>query len=457
MMLLTNGTGGTGTILPRTNLGIWTQTYTVANSVSPLVTSIVTGYRTNRREGTLVSPPRLIAVGPTPDAYVVVPNRIRLEFDRIMNAEATNAANYAVFNKVSGVPSMPGRGLTVTMNASNGHTIVWLDAGFNQTTDILRAIATYIEPFTSGKIRDAKSNALVASLSFPATGDKNYWTNAFLINAGIGGVVNDAGGGVKVTVGAGALPVNAWVNVDTSMSAELLAKVSTADGAAGTSRFLEPITAENFVRRVTGFDSGTQPVLNLGGAESGRIVEFKYRDDNGDGIVDGTGVSVDLLAVYVLNESTSRWERLESKVDKITKTVTAVMNGLGVIVTLLSSTETVEFEPLSAANPYNPADGDLKLTAFMKKNGWIRVTVLDILGRIVRRLEPAPGLTKLEVRNILPGANGRRIREDEMPKWDGKNGRGDTVADGVYVIVFEREYEDGEKEKPYLWKQAVLK
>jgi len=73
-------------------------------------------------------------------------------------------------------------------------------------------------------------------------------------------------------------------------------------------------------------------------------------------------------------------------------------------------------------NPFNPAEGDGTIRYSLKDAGNITIKIYDVSGKVVRTL----------IDNISKAA-----QTEFSQRWDGKNGEGQVVANGVYFYVIQ--------------------
>ncbi len=106
--------------------------------------------------------------------------------------------------------------------------------------------------------------------------------------------------------------------------------------------------------------------------------------------------------------------------------------------TLTSAVFAESFQPQN--NPFNPFDGPTQFSYTLAKDSDIELAIYTLTGKLVRRYSFSAGAQY--------GSAGV-----QTPSWDGRNGDGALVRDGVYVVALTN-LTTGEK--AYL-KQAVLK
>lgn len=96
-----------------------------------------------------------------------------------------------------------------------------------------------------------------------------------------------------------------------------------------------------------------------------------------------------------------------------------------------------------APNPFNPERGPQKLMYRLQEPSAVFVTIVDLLGNLVREIEVPNG-----------GEGGRP--EDNVIFWDGRNGEGNTVGNGGYIIRIEA-VTAGDRSNSATDKSAVVK
>ena len=162
-------------------------------------------------------------------------------------------------------------------------------------------------------------------------------------------------------------------------------------------------------------------------AKTGTLT-MKYRDANGDGVVDGTNpeVRVDTLDAWSLDEKTKLWTMLPpSQLNEKEKTLTVSFRGPGVYSMIGAMATTVEkvyafpvpFRPngpnagSGAGQTGTEADGIKFIN--MPQKGELDIYTLD--GKLVRKIDVSYQ---------------ENIGEK---KWDAKTASGSRVASGVYI------------------------
>jgi hypothetical protein len=89
-------------------------------------------------------------------------------------------------------------------------------------------------------------------------------------------------------------------------------------------------------------------------------------------------------------------------------------------------------------NPFDPTRQSITLQYYLKQNSDVGVAIYDLLGGLVKTWKITAGDT-----NASAGLN--------MLAWDGKNGQGDVVANGGYIVFV---HADGQNKK---FKVLVIK
>lgn len=145
-------------------------------------------------------------------------------------------------------------------------------------------------------------------------------------------------------------------------------------------------------------------------------ISLEYPDADGNGIVDGTQVNADTLAVYFLREGGASWTKLPGGgVDKAKRSVSAPTTHF----TLFTLVGGAAASDLSGArvfpNPLRPSLGHSKMT-FRLLPASSRVRIYTLAGERVAQLEGDSSGTAI---------------------WDGRNSSGRPAASGVYLAVVE--------------------
>ncbi|MBI5744156.1 MAG: right-handed parallel beta-helix repeat-containing protein [Elusimicrobia bacterium] len=145
-------------------------------------------------------------------------------------------------------------------------------------------------------------------------------------------------------------------------------------------------------------------------------ITFTYKDDDGNGIVDGTLASVDRLKVYTVPDAGGSWTALATSVDKAHKTITAStehFSFFSVFASQAGGLGSVKVYPV----PWQPASGgrfDAAAVTFTGLPASARIKIYTINGELVRQLD---------VVSLDAG----------IKTWDGTNSVGHKAASGVYL------------------------
>ena len=162
-------------------------------------------------------------------------------------------------------------------------------------------------------------------------------------------------------------------------------------------------------------------------AKNGEL-SMRYKDDNGDGILDGSNppVRVDTIKTWTLDEELAMWAKLPaSSLDSVSRTITVPFLSPGVYALLGMVDESVKDTfafpvPFRPSGPHSgPSQGqtgteqDGITFTNVPQVGNIEIYTLD--GRLVRKLPIPAGL-------VIPKL-----------KWDVRTAGGDRAASGVYL------------------------
>ena len=202
-------------------------------------------------------------------------------------------------------------------------------------------------------------------------------------------------GALLISVPANAVPEDISLNIEpTNLDAEQQAAIEALNpiGVAykmSDMQFLQPVT-----------------------------LVFSYKDENDDGIVDGTGILETDLRIFYWNGS--QWVDVGGNVDPSTNTVTGVVTHLSTYAVMGDST--VQTRQLLSdvaflANPFEPAiDGETPLRMFLRDPARVTLTLWNKRGnKIIHRVE-----------KNLSG-----YTEDLF--WNGKDTLGREVPTGLYI------------------------
>lgn len=160
--------------------------------------------------------------------------------------------------------------------------------------------------------------------------------------------------------------------------------------------------------------SNGQSLLSAGKTAA---VSLSYRDDNGDGIVDGTGASVERLRMFTAPDGGGAWTEMPTTVDRARKTISGTtehFSFFSVFATPSASVGSVKAYP----NPWQPGSGGRFDAAGVTLSGLplaARIRIYTLLGELVRALD------------VTAADAGTKV-------WDGRNTEGRKAASGVYLV-----------------------
>ena len=143
---------------------------------------------------------------------------------------------------------------------------------------------------------------------------------------------------------------------------------------------------------------------------------FSYKDDDNNGIVDGTLASVERLKVYTVPDAGGAWTQLATSVDRTNKTITGVtthFSFFSVFAAPASGLSAIKVYPV----PWQPGAGgrfDAAGVTFSNLPATARVKIYTITGELVRLME------------VTSADGGIKV-------WDGRNSEGHKAASGIYL------------------------
>lgn len=143
---------------------------------------------------------------------------------------------------------------------------------------------------------------------------------------------------------------------------------------------------------------------------------FSYKDDDNNGIVDGTLASVERLKVYTVPDSGGSWTQLATSVDRTNKTITGVtthFSFFSVFAAPASGLSAIKIYPV----PWQPGAGgrfDAAGVTFSNLPATARIKIYTITGELVRLME------------VTSSDGGVKV-------WDGRNSEGHKAASGIYL------------------------
>jgi len=191
--------------------------------------------------------------------------------------------------------------------------------------------------------------------------------------------------------------------------------VSAAAASASTGWIIVPGT----IREMAAFETTG---IHSGGFNKEISLTIYYPDANNDGIVDSVPLRATSLRMMTLNSGTGRWEPVSgSNVDPAKKYVTAAVDHFSVYALFCSPTGSDLSGVKIYPNPWQPGSGtkfdnnDI-IFSDLTEEGTIRIYTLD--AGLVRSIDFS-------------------ISDAGIVHWDGKNGRGQNAASGIYLIHIE--------------------
>ncbi len=162
--------------------------------------------------------------------------------------------------------------------------------------------------------------------------------------------------------------------------------------------------------------SNSQSALSGG---SSAVVTLSYKDDDGDGLVDGSNAPLERLRMFSAPDGGGEWTELLTSVDRTKKTVsgtTTHFSFFSVFAAPSASLGGVKAYP----NPWQPGTGGRFDSAagvtFANVPTGARIKIFTIMGELVRQLEVTAADTNTKV-------------------WDGRNSEGRKAASGVYIVL----------------------
>lgn len=252
----------------------------------------------------------------------------------------------------------------------------------------------------------------------------------FTFQKGLASVVTFSAGFASLTLPAGAVdkevfditlnndPVYSPVAVDPGLIESANGKIVANEGS-WSRLFQDNITEMSLFDEQ---DAWEKPF------SQGGLLSMRYKDDNGDGILDGSNppVRVDTIKPWALDEELAMWAKLPaSSFDRAARTLTVPFMSPGVYALLGMIDESVK-DTYAFPVPFRPAgpkagagagqsgtEADGVTFANIPQAGDIEIYTLD--GRLVRKLPIPAGL-------VIPKL-----------KWDVRNSGGERAASGVYI------------------------
>ncbi len=153
---------------------------------------------------------------------------------------------------------------------------------------------------------------------------------------------------------------------------------------------------------------------------------LSYKDDNEDGIVDGTSVGVDQLKLYYASSQAGPWILLDSTINKTKKTITGITSHFSFFAVFAgpaANLDTVRAYPV----PFMPNDG--------KTDNGVPYSASDPNSGII--FDNLPSAVKIKIFTL----SGQLVADLDTSnsqgkiQWDVKNNAGKKAASGGYLAV----------------------
>ncbi|MEK6645856.1 MAG: TIGR03790 family protein [Candidatus Firestonebacteria bacterium] len=139
-----------------------------------------------------------------------------------------------------------------------------------------------------------------------------------------------------------------------------------------------------------------------------------YKDNNNDGVIDGTRVKEKELAMYSYNDILKKWEKLVSNViDKENNAVTSKtthFSYFGLFAPVMTDLVEAHVYP----NPFKPSLGHTNIY-FTKLTDRTRLRIFNVAGELIYDVEKSTPNGEFE--------------------WNAKNSGGENIASGVYIYM----------------------
>ena len=237
----------------------------------------------------------------------------------------------------------------------------------------------------------------------------------FLIDTAVSGTT---GGSVvnsdhnAVTVPAGAYADNLVIRISTvSPSRTALAESYSFDSY--------PLPVNDLTRE---FTAKTPAGLAVTSFDAPLTVKLCYPDSNNDGAIDGDYIAEDLAGLYWLDETSSRWKRVQGAVrDAAANCISAPTTHFSIYAIRVADTSQSGMDKLKAyPNPcyFDLAPFTLTIKGIPLDAQAPRVYIYNTAGELVRTLQPGDGL---DSENIV--------------EWDGRDKSGAKAASGLYLYL----------------------
>ncbi|MBI4050968.1 MAG: hypothetical protein HY400_00525 [Elusimicrobia bacterium] len=143
------------------------------------------------------------------------------------------------------------------------------------------------------------------------------------------------------------------------------------------------------------------------------------------------------IKIAKLNQSLGRWEVLSSPqtYDSSARQLTATVQGFSVFNVIASVTPSQTLSGVTNfPNPFAAGKETTRIRYVLTQDSKVTIRFYTLLGDLVRVLEFEPGSS---------GGTGIPVGYTNEVTWDGKNGGGQTVANGMYIAQIRAESSEG--------------
>ncbi|MGQ9629898.1 MAG: FlgD immunoglobulin-like domain containing protein [bacterium] len=273
----------------------------------------------------------------------------------------------------------------------------------------------------------------------------------FFINRDLGGLAEkrDSVGVTRVEIPPKALPTDAIIDIRNpedwnrglvsmpdltgaiSQANDILARDRERAGLFGLFSAGKEFTALDPSGNIVG--NFNQPVK----------ISIPYPDRNDDGLVDGSNIPERFLKLFWLNNdlSPAQWQSVEgSAVDAKNNVVYGSVDRFSAFAIIVEVPVTSTQLKQNYPNPFNPNKERTTIEFDISSKGTATLRIYNIAGELV---------WKKVMRDLERGIYG--------VSWNGKNSKGKTVANGIYILVLEVTYKNGRERYVGTQKIAVIK
>ena len=180
-------------------------------------------------------------------------------------------------------------------------------------------------------------------------------------------------------------------------------------------------------------------------------ISFTYADANSDGIVDSTVVPVNSLRIFKLSSVSNKWEIVISgfELDTLKNKVSAAISRAGVYAVLAYVVPDGTLSGLTNyPNPFSAGKESTKVVYVLTKDSDVELRIYTLSGDMVLKQNFTSG-----------GAGGIGLAYGYTNEfvWDGKNGGGSTVANGMYICELVARPADGTSQVREIRRIGVIK